>query len=225
MLDVTADDLAFGITPTDAGPAVTVKVGAASATLTQFGLSGSVTDLSITNDGFMIGSATLAVGSDTAPKSITFGNVFSITNPSVTLTNFGYSTTDGAQFDSDLTLKAKEIDLTLGGAASVSATGLSTTISFRPGDLGHFTFTADTVKATLASYLELDASMIHFDTAATGTEHIADIGKVTATFTLPNDGSPFSIAGTGQDFSILGNGTILEGPTFGVSLDVAGPAR
>ena len=59
-------------------------------------LKGEFSNLSITNDGFNIGSAILAL---TDSKPITFGPV-SIQDPSLTLTNFGYSISTGASFNS-----------------------------------------------------------------------------------------------------------------------------
>ncbi len=112
-LIVEADTVAFSLTPNAAGTddSVAITIGAASAQLPKLGLTGGITDLAITNDGFHIGSATLSKTGDVSA----FGGKFSVKNPSVALTNFGYSTQTGAQFDSDLTLTGRRGRLQQGG--------------------------------------------------------------------------------------------------------------
>jgi len=82
-------------------------VGMATASVPEFHLAGSINNLTITNDGFMVDSATLALTDD---KPITIGPV-SIKDPSLTLTSFGYSLTNGASFNSDLSVGIGEADL------------------------------------------------------------------------------------------------------------------
>ena len=116
----------------------------ATASVPEFHLAGSITNLVITNDGFMVDSATLAL---TDEKPIKIGDV-SIKNPSVTLTNFGYSLTNGASFNSTLSVAIDEADLDV-GPVNVTATAINASISLMPADAGHFTFSADTVTAML----------------------------------------------------------------------------
>ncbi len=94
VLDVTADTVGFALEPTSSGVDVNITVGSATVSLPQFDVSGSITDLAITNDGFSLGSLTLSV-----TKTISYGSIFSIENPKVTVTSFGYSISSGASFN------------------------------------------------------------------------------------------------------------------------------
>jgi len=203
-LDVTASKIAFSLQPFEFS-------GSATVSLPQFGLSGTIDDLTITSDGFSVGSVTL---SETG--TISFGSVFSIDDPSVTLTNFAYSASNGASFNSDLTVSASEIDLNKGGSASATATGITGTLSFQTGDIGHFTFSATTVNVQLGSYLTLQASNINFDTDPASGGDIVSFGSVTATVTA----GKVSISGTAQDFAIGAKGSFIAGSSFGVSLSL-----
>ena len=106
----------------------------------------------------------------------------------------------------------------------MQATGINATISLAPADAGHFTFTADTVKATFGSYLELDAiasanqPAVAFDTAA-ADGYIAQIGTLEVKFSLGG----FTIGGSASNFDILPNGMLDTSQDFGVSLNVNDP--
>ena len=214
ILSVSALNTSFTLTPqAGGGESVGVIIGSATATLPKFGVAGTVNNLQITNDGFTADSTTISVPAGQT-KTISFGK-FSIQNPSVTLSGFGYSISHGATFNGKVTLGADEIDLNASGSIGVAATGITSSISFQPGDLGHFTFTANTVHAHFTSYLDLEADGVAFDSAPT-SGNIAQFGNaVSATFKLP-DGT--SVTGTGRDFAINANGSFVAGPTFGVSI-------
>ena len=182
VLMVTASTLGFSLQPTTGGENVSITVGAATATFPKFGVSGAITALAITQDGFSLGSATLKV-----TKTVSFGTTFTIVNPSVTVTNFGYSISQGASFDGTVSVSADEIDLNLGSVASGKATGITGSLSFATADLGHFTFSAATVNLSLGSFLTLNATKISFDSAPAAGGDIASFGSVSATFMLPGE--------------------------------------
>jgi hypothetical protein len=212
VLEVKAETIGFSLTPDGTGVDVSISVGSATAKLPKLNLSGDVEGLSITNDGFMVGSAGLAY-----MGTVQYGSLFSIKDPSVQISNFGYSFSKGASFNSNLKVNADEIDLNQGGSASVSATGITSTLSFQTGDIGHFTFSADTVNVQLGSFLTLKGSNISFDSDPAAGGDIASFGSVTATVTAGS----VSISGTGQDFAIGADGSFIEGSNFGVSLSLA----
>ena len=224
VLSVLANNVAFALTPNGAGTddSVVITVGSATATLDEFSnsttkqyVTGNVTNLTITNDGFSVGSATLSyVGSISA-----FGGKFVIVNPSATLTNFGYSVSGKAFTAAGLTLSASEVDFNQGGKASVTATGLTSTISFAPGDVGHAKIQAGTVTVGLGSFLTLTGSNISIDTQPVGTADYVDFGSLTATVTVS---SSLSFTGTGTNFGIDSNGNLVTKPGFGVSLSTTG---
>ncbi len=147
---------------------------------------------------------------------MSFGNIFTIEDPSVTLTNFGYSFSKGASFNSNLSFSATEINVNKGGSASASATGITGAIGFQAGDLGHLTFSASTVEFQLGSYLDLQATNISFDTDPPASGDIAQFGSVTATVTV----GKLQIAGTATDFAIGADGSFVAEDGFGVSLSL-----
>ena len=103
------------VTPPGGPESVNVSVTSAMVNVPELHLEGQIKNLSITNDGFNVGSATLTL---TDSKPITFGPV-SIQDPSLTLTNFGYSLSDGASFNSSLGVGIGEADLNVGSSSSL----------------------------------------------------------------------------------------------------------
>jgi hypothetical protein len=174
-------------------------------------LTGTVSGLTITNDGFMVGSAGLAY-----KGPVSFGSLFTIKDPSIQVSNFGYSFSQGASFNSNLTVNADEIDVNEGGSWSAAATGVTATLSFQTGEIGHLTFSAGTVNVQLGSYLTLQGLNISFDTDPRSGGDVASFGSVTATVTA----GPITLSGTGQDFAIGADGSFIEGSNFGVSLSL-----
>ncbi len=220
-LNVTANVLGFTLTPTTnlvtghPDDNVTVTVGSATASLPQEDVSGSITGLTITNDGFHLASATLT-DTSSAPFSL-FGGKFSVTQPSVSLTNFGYSLSAGAEFNSDLTLMATEIDFNPTSSVSIAATGVTATISFTTSSIGHFTFSADTVNAHFGSFLAPGASQIAFDTTAADGYYV----KVTGTVTAAVNAGPLSVTGSAGGFEVDANDQFVTLPGFAVSLNLS----
>ena len=215
------------VTPPGGPVSVNVSVTSAVVNVPELHLEGQIQNLSITNDGFNVGSASLTL---TDSKPITFGPV-SIHDPSLTLTNFGYSLSDGASFNSSLGVGIGAADLNVGSSTSTStisvqATGINATISLAPADAGHFTFTADSVKAAFGSYLTLQAvasatqPAITFDTAATDG-YIAQIGTLQATLTAGG----ITIGGSASNFDITADGTLDTSQGFGVVAQRQRPER
>ena len=88
IFTVTAKDVAV---QTMAPGDFSLTVGSATASVPRLaGFQGTVTNLTITPDGFNVGSATLS-----ATGTITVGKVISISGPSATITNLGYSSSNG----------------------------------------------------------------------------------------------------------------------------------
>ena len=103
ILEVTADNVALNVAP----DSFSMTVGSATASVPKLaGFQGIVTGLSITNDGFSIGSATLGLtcDGDSSSSSINLGSVISITDPSATITNLTvqHTTPPQVQFNGDI---------------------------------------------------------------------------------------------------------------------------
>ena len=129
---VTATGLGFTLTPqTDGSESVAVTIGDAMASFPKLGVSGDAEKVTIDNTGFHVGSATLS-----ATSAIAFGDVFSVDKPSVTVTNFGYTFGQAPTFDGTVEVKADEVDLKIGGAASAKATGVDGWLTFAPATWG-----------------------------------------------------------------------------------------
>ncbi len=219
ILTVTASNVGIALSPGGNGQpeTVAINVGSATAALNEFdGLNGNVTNLSISNDGFSIGSATLDVNGTTPGSSgqgtiSAFGGRFQVVNPSVTLKDFGYSISSGAFPPDGMSLSADRINLNQGGA-DVVATALTTTISFSAGDVGHTTIMAGTLTVNLGSYVTLTGSDIKIDTAAADGYYV-QLGSLSATLTVGSLG----LTGTATDFAIDANGKLVTLPGFGVT--------
>ena len=137
---------------------------------------------------------------------------------------FGYSVTNGGTFDGTVTVKADEIDINADGSVGVAATGVMGSISFEAGDLGHFTFSADTIAAHLGSYLELDTTGATFDSAPPSGGDFASFQNVTAKFTLPttdpSTGKKAQVVGIGERFRDQGRRLDRDRDRFRASLTI-----
>ncbi|HQU41288.1 MAG TPA: hypothetical protein PK867_00690, partial [Pirellulales bacterium] len=219
VLTVDATSFTFQLDP--------LKITAATATAlsSRFGgVGGEVDNVVITDDGFSCDDATLG-----ATGTVSLGSVFTFTNLKFTLTNFGYSTSNGASFgvydstaqpptfkDSVFTVTADSAALNIGSAFTASATGINGSIDLSSDNLGDFTFSADTVTVKVGSYLKLDASTINFDPGASGSTDIADFGSIDAKLNVGG----LSIDGSAQNFGIDSSGDFVTQPGFGVSFTV-----
>ena len=221
-LQIVATGLAFSLTPSSGGDdAVTVTVASATASLPQEGITGSITGLQITNDGFSLAGATLAK----AGLVSAFDNKFSIKDPSATLTNFGYSAkanafTNGAAGNAGTTVafSASEVDFTATASATATATGLTATLDFSdPSNPGHFTFKAGDVTTSIKPFLSLDATNISFDSAPTAGANMAQFGSVTASLNV----GALNVSGSGKNFAIDASGHFVALAGFGVSLSTS----
>jgi hypothetical protein len=223
ILDVTVTGLGFN----DQQGVISAHADTATATVPRLaGLTGSVTNLNITNDGFTVDSASLG-----ATGTVSLGKVFSFTGLSATVGNFGYSISNGASFNGDFKVTASSVSLNVGSVVSASATGLSGTLSFQSSDFGHFTFNATSVDAKIGPasgpYFDLAAKNIRFDTNPASGGYVAQFGtdagntgSLTATVFVKQG---LSFSGTFQNFAISAGGAFVTLPGFGVSLSLSTP--
>ena len=208
---VTADNVEVDTAPGD----FALSVGSAMASVPKLaGFEGAVTDLTITPDGFNVGSASLS-----ATGTITVGKVISISGPSATITNIGYSSSNGAQFNGDVDVSVASASLKLGNAVQASVTGLAITVGLMSSDYGQFMVQASSASFQLGSYVTLTADGAMFNTDP-GSGDIADFDSVTGEL---NVGS-LSFSGTGTDFGIDSSGNFVTLPGFGVSVNVTDPS-
>ncbi|HEX7377166.1 MAG TPA: LamG-like jellyroll fold domain-containing protein, partial [Pirellulales bacterium] len=218
VLEIDATKLSFQLDP------FRVTIVSATASSKRFDvIGGSVKGLSITSDGFSFDDVTLG-----ANGNVNLGKVFSFTNLQVSLTNFGYSISNGAAFgvfdsttntfnDSILGVKADSATLNIGSELNASATGISGAVDLSSNNLGAFMFQAATVTIGVGTYLELDATTIDFNPGATQGD-IADFGSATAKLNIAG----LTFSGTAQDFGISNGGDFVAQPGFGVSFTVGG---
>lgn len=203
VLDVSADGVSF----TDDAGNVEIKVGTASATIPRLaGLTGTVTGLDITNDGFTADSAKLL-----AADPVKLG-IFDFTGLYAEATTFGYSATSGGTFNGSLTVGADVADLSLQNALSVHTTGILGSIALGGPKLGAFTFSADTVDANLGSYLKISATGVQFDTAPPTGKEVVSLDKFNATLKAGG----VSLSGGVANIGIGADGSFITKDGFGI---------
>jgi hypothetical protein len=213
-----ASDVLVTYDPNDSDPhQQLVQIGAGTLDF-KFGssdITGNITNLTIYADGFHFDSVTIA---DTG--TISLGSILTITNPSVTLTDFGVTFGSNASVSESgsLTLSAASASLNVGSAFTASATNLSITIALDPADLGNTTITAGMLSLTFGTYVSMQATTISINTSPADGDAYLSVGSATVSVTL---GSGSSLTGTATDFSIINSGgspELQEGANFGVSI-------
>ncbi|MFI5457325.1 MAG: LamG-like jellyroll fold domain-containing protein [Isosphaerales bacterium] len=211
IFKITADAVAVDVAP----GSFALSVGSATASVPRIaGLSGTVQKLTITNDGFNVGSAMLG-----ATGTINVGKVISITGPSATITNLGYSISNGAQFNGDVNVAFDSASLNLSNAFQASMSGLSITIGLAAGDYGQFKVQADSASFQVGSYVTLKSKTFSINTAPGPMDDIASFQSVDATLSVGS----LSFSGTGTNFAIDSSGNFVTLPGFSVSVDVSDP--
>jgi len=189
--------------PADSDPhqqLVQIGTGLLDFKFGQSDITGSLTNLTIYKDGFHFDSVTIAyVG------TINLGSILTITDPSVTLTDFGLTfgsgnvtfTTSGS-----LTLSAATATLNV-SAFSASASDLSIIVVLDPADLGHLTITAGTLTLKLATVVNIQATNISIDTAPADGGAYLTVGTATATLKVSN---LITLTGSASNFSLINDG-------------------
>ena len=196
-----------------------VAIASGTVDFEQFGISGQLSNLVIYKDGFQFDSVTIAYNGN-----INLGSLLTIEDPSVTLTDFGMTFSNGnvsVSSTGSLTVSASSASLNIGtGTVSASATDLSVTVSLAPDTLGNFSVSASKLSFAFSSYFSIEATQVAINTDPDVNAAYFSIGTATATITAGS----LSLSGSASNFSIVnsGNGPVFQaGSNFSVSFSAS----
>ena len=219
IFTASASNVLVTYAPTDTDPhqqLVSIGSGTLDFKFGSHDITGGLTNLTIYLDGFHFDSVTLAY-----TGSIGLGSILTLTNPTVTLTDFGLTFASGNTTfteNGSLTVSVATATLNVGSLFSASAANLSITIALDPADLGNVTIMADTLTLQFGSIINITASYISInDNPAAGGDYLS-VGSATVSLTL---GSVLTLGGTATNFSIIdagGTPQFHEDTGFGLSI-------
>ena len=190
-----------------------VEIGSGTVDFSSLGLSGSLTNLTIYKDGFHFDSFTVSYSGD-----IKLGSILTITDPSITLTDFGVTFGGGnTSFaaNGSIILAAASLKVAVGGA-EFNGTDLSITFNLAADHFGETTITAGTLDFKFGSYVTIQAEDVVIMTSPADGEAYLSVGSATATLAVGS----LSLTGTATDFAIINSGgsaTFDAGDNFSVS--------
>ncbi len=205
-----------------------MQIGAGTIDFSQFVISGSLTNLTIYTDGFHFDSVTVNYTGD-----ITLGSLLKLTDPSVTLTDFGVTFGGGSASFSEtgsLTVGVTSASLAI-GSISASVQNLSITVGLDQSTLGDVTITAGELDFQFLSYVLVTATDVSINTNPDPGAAYLSVGSATVVVTVT---SAFQIGGTANNFSIINNGGtpefyagLLSDPNaeFGFNLTAPSPSQ
>jgi hypothetical protein len=180
-----------------------VEIGSGTVAFGSFGLSGTLTNLTIYKDGFHFDSFTVSYAGD-----ITLGSILTITDPSITLTDFGATFTgDNAGFaaNGSIILAAASLKISV-GSAEFNGTGLSISFNLASDHFGETTITAGTLEFQFGSYVTIQAEDVNINTNPADGHAYLTVGSASATLSVGS----LSVTGTATDFSIINSGGSAE---------------
>lgn len=231
MANPTLTAEATGVTITyspSAAPGQTlVSIANASVTFNSFSsgsngsLTGTVTNLYIYDNGFQFSSLSVSY-----TGTIDLGPL-SLTNPTVTLTNFGAIFSGGSvQFNqtSSLTASVGSASLAI-GSVTASASNLSVTIGLGSSTLGDVTVTAGSLDFQFSTYLTFQATSVNINTNPGPGGTFLSVGTATVTLSVSQS---LTIGGSVSNFSVIadsnGNAEFEPGNDFSVTLTPPSPS-
>jgi hypothetical protein len=197
-----------------------VEIGSGTIDFATFGINGSITNLAIYKDGFHFDSVTL-----TKTGEISLGSILKVTDPSITLTDFGVTFTSGnASFNASgsITLAAANLQIKV-GSADFTGTNLAISFNLAPDQFGHTTITAGTLEFQLSTWVTIEADDVLIQTNPVDGDPYLSVGSAKATLKAGS----LALTGTANDFAVVNSGGTAEfqaGGHFGVSFS-ATPAN
>jgi len=225
VLTAGATNVVLSYNPADTDPhqqLVQIGAGTLDIKLGTSDITGSLTNLTIYADGFQFDSVTINY-----TGQINLGSILTLTNPTVTLTDFGVTFGGGNATFTDsgsLTVTVASGSMTL-GPVNGSASTLSATVSLAPATLGALTVTAGELDFAFATNLSVQAMNIAINTNPGSGGTYFSVGTASVTLTVT---SSFSIAGTASNFSVVNSGgtpTLQTGNGFGITLTPPSPSQ
>ena len=171
--------------------------------------------------------------SSSPPKTITLGPL-TLTNPQVTLSNFGLGFSNGQiVLKTTVTIGVQSATLLSSGGSGAKITAdkgdtfgiagsfdmdllLDPANNFKPSGVntGNFKLMVDHFELDLGSFLIFTADKFQFNPDASSTDAMFYFGSVSVAL----NAGPLAIGGGASDFSIMGDGTFVAGSNFAVTL-------
>ncbi|MFO0878227.1 MAG: hypothetical protein U0840_12825 [Gemmataceae bacterium] len=179
----------------------------------------TIPGLSVRNDGFRLGEASLHYAGD-----LSFGGMVQIKGVAAGVQDLGVTfgqefEFDGAVFiaaDEAILFPGKKFEMKLTDGPDSDSEAVRTTLKFTDNLPSGFAFKVDTGDLKFGNFLTVHASNFEIDTTNTPPFPVVNFGSLAATISA----GPLKLGGEIRDFGFLNDGTIRTGPAFGVFVSV-----
>ncbi len=230
VVEVTAQNIDLSYNPNAGNSQQLISIGTPSVTVPfgsdGLGLTGSISPYTnpstgVTIPGLVVYGDHIQLGTGTIQYfgTLTMGEVASLTNPYISITNLSATFGGGLDFNGGITIGAAELSL---GPSSFQFTGsgVSATLTNTGGGGWGFSFTAGSLGAKLGP-VKLDATNIGFNPGASGDNPLVEFTSLSASLALANATlSGEAVSPTGESIVINGNGSITMPNDFAIVLSV-----
>ena len=216
LLKVTATDVDININP------FSMSFGSIEVTSPNFPkISGTLTELEITETGFSLGSAILSYGGDISIGPLTVNGL------AIGIMNYEYSSVAPEPFSGSILFYSGGASLIMGGSFStvISDTdadgrAISAMLNFEAGVFKDLQFMVDKLEVKVGTFLVFTTTGVDIDTGAVDDEFVIKFTSISA---LVKVGS-LSLKGTAKNFGVTASGKLaaVPGETFGVILEIGG---
>jgi len=232
VLEVTGEGILINYDPNGAADQEIVRVNSLSIEIIPISLKGAlepftrsdgttIPGLSIRNNGFALGSASLqytgaieiasilkiqGIKAGVSDVNVTYGQDF-VFNGEVFIAADGAWLFPGGAF---------EVSITDGSDADTEAVRASLTFTGNKPD--GFKFKADQISFKFAGVLEINGSGVYIDTTASGdpNKEVASFVSIGATL----NAGPLQVTGEMRNFAFMGDGSFKTNPGFGVFIEI-----
>ena len=195
-------------------------IQSASITIPALGVNGTIQPttgsngtvipgLTVWDNGFTLGDASLSYGSSYGGHPISLGGMVTFDSLTVGITNFDVAFGTGVTFNGSIYFASNGAHLFDGEPISAdltSSTGgeaFRITLGFNNGRVNSFAFYVDTMVIKIGSYVTFTGHQIYINTGATGSQPVVSVGSIGAAV----NAGPLALSGTVSNFEFLSNGT------------------
>ncbi len=230
VVDVSAQNIDLQYNPLAGSSQKLISIGTPSVTVPfgsdGLGLTGSISPYTnpstgVTIPGLVVYGDHIQLGTGTIQYfgTLTMGDVASLTNPYVSVTNLSATFGGGLDFNGGITIGAARLAL---GPSSFQFTGssVSATLTNTGGGGWGFSFTAGSLGAKLGP-VTLQATNIGFNPGASGNNPLVEFTSLSASLALANvTVSGIADSPSGGQIVINGNGSVSMPNDFAIGLSL-----
>jgi len=216
LLKVTATDVDININP------FSMSFASIEVTSPKFPeISGTLTELEITETGFSLGFATLSYSGE-----ITAGPL-KVNGLGIGIINYEYSSVTPEPFSGSILFYSGGASLVMGNNFSAIITdadgdgrAVSATLNFEAGAFKDLQFMVDKLEVNIGIYLTFTTTGVDIDTGAVNNEFLISFSSISAAVKVGS----LSLSGTAKNFGITANGdlAVIPGQTFAVIIEIGG---